>query len=419
MFITSVLYLFLASGPLLPRREFGAVTSSSSLAIGGIIDALTGSSKSDDRYLGSSGISVSPIALGTQRWVSDDFNAPDESACLDLLDIAFEHDVRTIDTAEQYPIPSSPTTPEGATEVTIGNWMKARSIDRSKMTLISKITGATNVTPRNIEKDLDGSLRRLQTSYLDVYMLHWPQRYQPQSNWGQSLQYRRSGEYNRRCSFEELVTTMDKMVKKGKIRGWGTCNDSSYGITKMSVLAEQMGATKPCAFQGDYSLLDRKSDENSVLEACSPFNEDIGFMAYNVLAGGMLTGKYMNRVNGQLRGRMDTRGWGGTLYRYQSPAAKAAISRYSELAKASGMSLGELSVRWGMQREGVSTLLLGQSNVEQLRETLAWAKRGKQLGDDLMWEVDRIHMSHRNPIWANDQVPKEWGGSGLIGEPIP
>ena len=102
---------------------------------------------------------------------------------------------------------------------------------------------------------------RLQTDYLDVYMLHWPQRYSPQSNWGQSLMYRREMEYRRRISFEELVSTMDRMAKKGKIRGWGLCNDSSFGLTKASAVATSMGALKPCAFQGDFSLLDRKSEE--------------------------------------------------------------------------------------------------------------------------------------------------------------
>ena len=96
-------------------------------------------------------------------------------------------------------------------------------------------------------------------------------------------------------------------------------------------------------------------------------------MAYNVLAGGMLTGKYMSKNKGSgLRGRMDTRSWGGTLYRYQSNPAKSAISSYSAVAEAAGMSLGELSVRWALQRDGVSTLLMGQSGLEQLEQQIGW-----------------------------------------------
>ena len=199
---------------------------------------------------------------------------------------------------------------------------------------------------------------------------------------------------------------------------------SAYGLTKCAVTAGLMGLTGPCAFQGDYSLLDRKSEENGVLEAASPFNEDVGFMAYNVLAGGMLTGKYMsqNSSGGSARGRMDTKGWGGTLYRYQSGPAKAAIVEYEALAKKYKMSLGELSVRWALESEGVSTLLLGHSSVDQLKETLKWAERAETEGPlppELSWECDRVHMKNRNPIFANDNVPKEWRGQGLLGENIP
>ena len=362
--------------------------------------------------------------MGTQRWVSTDFNAPDEAECFAMLDYAYERGVRTLDTAEQYPIPSGPGSPEGSTEATIGKWMKTRNIDRTTMTIASKITGATNVSPRNIEKDLDGTLKRLQTDYLDVYLLHWPQRYSPQSNWGQSLRYDKRGEYRRACTFEELVQTMDRMAKKGKIRGWGLCNDSSYGLTKSCVLASQMGMLKPCVFQGDFSLLDRKSEENGVLEAASEFNENVGFMAYNVLAGGQLTGKYLRaKPMGQgLRGRFDTRGWGGTLYRYRSGPAQAAMRDYSKLAEKYQLSLGELSVRWALERDGVSTLLLGSSSKAQLEETLAWAEKSQREGPlpyELTWDIDRVHMKNRSPIFANDNVPREWEGAGLIGEPIP
>ncbi|GMI58433.1 hypothetical protein ScalyP_jg2301 [Parmales sp. scaly parma] len=415
----SVLFFFLSSP--LTRLDF-ITSSSTTLSIGSFFGngQIAPPAPLSPRTLGSTDITVSPLALGTQRWVSSDFNAPDQATCFDLLDTAYDAGVRTIDTAEQYPIPSDSSNPEGATETTIGNWLKARpNIDRKSMTIVSKITGSTNVSKNNIEKDLDGTLRRLQTSYLDVYLLHWPQRYSPQSNWGQSLKYNANMEYKRAISFEELVATMDKMVKKGKIRGWGLCNDSAYGLTKASVIAKANNLNAPCTFQGDFSLLDRKSEENGVLETCSLYNEDIGFMAYNVLAGGILTGKYGSKKSGGgARGRFDDRGWGGTLYRYRSGPALEAVAQYSKLAKDENMELGELAIRWALEREGVDTLLLGHSNVDQLKEQIGWAKKGK-LGDGVGWEIDRVHMRNRNPIFANDDVPKEWAGTGLIGEQIP
>lgn len=419
------LCLLLLASPSLPRSSF---LQTSSLL--GVSDALSGlfggrtppppSSPPAPRSLGASGISVSPLALGTQRWVSSDFNAPDEVECFAILDAAYEAGCRTIDTAESYPIPSSRDSPEGSTEEVIGRWMEARSIPRQSMTICTKITGATNVSPASLRSDLMSSLKRLRTSYVDVYLLHWPQRYSPQSNWGQSLAYNQQGEYRRRCSFEELVTTMGQLEKEGKIRGWGLCNDSAYGLTKSCVLAKALSLPPPCAFQGDFSLLDRKAEENGVLEAASPFNEDVGFMAYNVLAGGQLTGKYLGgkAAGAPPRGRFDTRGWGGTLYRYRSGPAADATKRYAEIARSAGVPLGELAVRWALGRDGVSTLLLGHSDSGQLRETLAWAEKGALPGD-VMFEIDRVHMRNRNPIFANDAVPKDFYGAGAIGEPIP
>jgi len=140
----------------------------------------------------------------------------------------------------------------------------------------------------------------MQTDYIDVYQLHWPGRYSPQSNWGQSLSYNiedASNPYWRGMggpiSFEELCLAMQELIDAGKIRGWGLCNDNSYGLTACTRTAKALGTTPPCSFQGDFSLIDRKSEENGVAEAASPYNENVGFMAYNALAGGVLTGKYL------------------------------------------------------------------------------------------------------------------------------
>ena len=136
--------------------------------------------------------------------------------------------------SEQYPIPSDGQSAfEGDTERVIGSWMKDRKVARDKVVISTKITGGRNITPRNIQKDCDGSLERLQTDYIDVYLLHWPQRYSPQSNWGQSLKYNLADDSNpywRRnggpTSFEDLCLSMEDLVQKGKIRSWGLCNDN-------------------------------------------------------------------------------------------------------------------------------------------------------------------------------------------------
>lgn len=331
---------------------------------------------------------------------------------------------------------------EGDSEILIGNWIKDRKVSRDKVVIATKITGGRNVNPRNIKVDCENSLKRLQTDYIDIYLLHWPQRYSPQSNWGQSLKYNLETDANSPywrgnggpTSFEELCSSMENLIQQGKIRGWGLCNDNAYGLTASTRTAKMLGTTPPACLQGDFSILDRKSEENGVAEAASPYNENVGFMSYNALAGGMLTGKYIdkpaalddlenrNRAIESLqkpRGRMDTRGWGGTLYRYRTAAAQEAIQDYAKLAKANGMSLTELSLRWNKQRSLITTTLLGHTNMKQLKETLDIFTKKQPLSEDLMWEIDRIHMRNRLPLFSSNRVGKDWYGEGEIGEPIP
>lgn len=175
------------------------------------------------KRLGNGDIIVSELGLGTQRWMGDDFNSPNEELCFKFLDEAIlNQGISLIDTAEQYPIPSSATKPEGLTETTIGKWIAKDKVNRrSKLIISTKITGGRNVNRNNIIKDCDGSLRRLGTDYIDVYLLHWPARYTPQSNWGQSLQYHNEVEqyYQGNAGFAEIAETMGQLVKEGKIRG--------------------------------------------------------------------------------------------------------------------------------------------------------------------------------------------------------
>mmetsp|Transcript_39586 Transcript_39586/g.118829 ORF Transcript_39586/g.118829 Transcript_39586/m.118829 type:complete len:319 (+) Transcript_39586:509-1465(+) len=318
--------------------------------------------------------------------------------------------------------------------------MRERKVPREKVVIASKITGGRNVTPKNIRRDCDGSLERFKTDYIDVYQLHWPQRYSPQANWGQSLKYNVENDrdpywrqFGGPTSFEELCVAMEDLVQRGKIRSWGLCNDNAYGLTACTRTAKSLGTTPPCSIQGDFSILDRKSEENGVAEAASPFNENVGFMSYNALAGGMLTGKYMDvpaalddsdraRAMKSIespRGRHDTRGWGGTLYRYRTDAARAAIAEYAQIAKKYGMSLTELSLRWNRQRSLVTTTLVGHSNMRQLQESLKYFTVKEPLSDQIMWDIDMVHMKNRLPLFSSNRVGRDWLGEGEIGEPIP
>jgi len=388
------------------------------------------------KRLGGGDIIVSEIGLGTQRWGSADFNAPDEAKCHKLMDRAIlGSGVNLIDTAEQYPIPSTRDKPEGDTERIIGSWLAKDRARRSKVVIASKITGGRNVNARNIIADCEASLKRLGTDYLDVYTLHWPARYSPQSNWGQSLEYKQEIEAysSNRASFEEICGAMGKLQAQGKIRGWGMCNDNTYGLTASCYAARELGVPPPIVMQNDYSIINRRIEEQGLSEASSPVHENVGFMAYNVLAGGVLTGKYLEtpaavddpnaerrrRSFESPRGRMDERGWGQTLYRYRSDPAEEATRAYAALADKYKMPLTELALRWAQHRNAVTTSLLGHTSLAQLDQDLSYFAKKDPLPDKLLWEIDRVHMRNRLPIFSSTRVGQDWDGEGQIGEPIP
>ncbi len=149
-------------------------------------------------------------------------------------------------------------------------------------------------------------------------------------------------------------------------------------------------------------------------------------MSYNALAGGMLTGKYMDRPAAldnldrakiieameNPRGRMDEFGWGRTLYRYRSEAAQEAIADYAKIAKDAGMSLTELSLRWCRQRSLITTTLVGHTTMDQLKQSVEYFTRTEPLSEKIMWEIDRVHMRNRLPIFSSSHVGKEWYGEG-------
>ena len=211
------------------------------------------------------------------------------------------------------------------------------------------------------------------------------------------------------------------------------CNDNAYGLTASCYAARASGAAPPLVMQNDYSLINRRIEENGLSEASSPVHENVGFMAYNALAGGVLTGKYLERPAAvdetsreralkslqSPRGRMDERGWGYTLYRYRSGPADKATREYAALAKRFGMSLTELSLRFCRERSAVTTTLLGHTSMAQLEEDLKYFQAREPLPRELLWEIDRVHMKNRLPIFASTRVGKDWDGEGEIGEPIP
>lgn len=236
------------------------------------------------------------------------------------------------------------------------------------------------------------------------------------------------GSYRGHASFDEVAQTLGELVQAGTLRSYGICNDNAVGLCLTAAAAQRLGVPGPSAMQNDFSLIDRRAEENGLSEAASPIHLNCGFMAYNVLAGGVLTGKYIDKPAAAdvarspyaqaPRGRHDDRSWGPTLYRYRSAPALAATRAYKKLADRFGISLTELSLRWCAHRPLVSSSLLGVTSVAQLKENLRCFRKGP-LPAELRWEVDRVHMRNRLPIFSSERVGADWDGEGEIGERIP
>jgi len=143
--------------------------------------------------------------------------------------------------------------------------------------LATKITGGSRVSRQGIFDAVDGSLQRLGVDHLDLVQTHWPSRYSPQSNWGQSLAYRRAGQEGRRfADADEVTAALGELVASGKVRGYGFCNDNAVGLVGAAEVARRLGVAGPCVMQNDFSLLNRRVEENGVSEASAPWHYNCG-----------------------------------------------------------------------------------------------------------------------------------------------
>lgn len=265
--------------------------------------------------------------------------------------------VNFLDTAEMYPVPTRKET-QGETDRIIASWLAKR--DRSKVVLATKVAGpgitwlpgrnghSSRVTAKEIELSVDFSLQRLGTDYIDLLQIHWPDRYVPLFGAGP---YNMSLERDA-VSFEEQLTAMDNLIKKGKVRYFGVSNETPYGVMKFSALAEKLGLPKLVSIQNSYSLITRSDYEAGLIEVCSPRNENVGLLAYSPLAGGILTGKYSDpKVSSGSRLNL----FPGYMQRFKQSLCVAAVDEYSRIAAKHGMTPAELALAWCYSRPHVAS----------------------------------------------------------------
>ena len=335
------------------------------------------------RPLGRTDLQVSLITLGTMTWGEQNSEADAHAQ----LDYALAAGVNLIDTAELYPVPPRPET-QGLTESYIGSWIKARG-NREKIVLASKVSGPVRGTDssirpqqaldrKNIRAALDASLKRLNTDYLDLYQLHWPQR---ATNCFGKLNYQYTDD-KATVTLLETLEALTEQVRAGKIRYIGVSNETPWGVMRYLQLAEKHELPRIVSIQNPYSLLNR-SFEIGLAEISQ--HEGVELLAYSSLAFGTLSGKYLNGAKpAGARNTLFTR-----FNRYSGQQTQRAIAEYVALAKKHGLDPSQMALAFVRQQPFVASTLLGATSVEQLKINLD--SLDVILDEDVLQALEEIH----------------------------
>ncbi|GHD68173.1 NADP(H)-dependent aldo-keto reductase [Jeongeupia chitinilytica] len=342
------------------------------------------------RKLGRSGIEVSLIGLGTMTWGEQNTEAEAHAQ----IDYALDRGVNLLDAAEMYPVPPRPET-QGRTEQYIGSWI-ARTGRRKDIVLATKAAGPVRQshqpshippgghTASNLERALDASLKRLQTDYVDLYQLHWPDR--STNTFGRLGYPWIDGEES--VAIEVTLEALAGFIKAGKVRAIGVSNETPWGLSRFLNAADWLGLPRVASIQNPYNLLNRTFEIG-----LSEFShrEDIGLLAYSPLAFGVLSGKYLDGAKPQ--------GARLSLYerfsRYTNPQAEAAAREYVGLAKRLGLSPVQLALAFVNSRPFTTSNLIGATTLAQLKENIDSAD--VTLGEVALQEIEAIHTRQPSP----------------------
>lgn len=341
------------------------------------------------RRLGRTDIKVSAICLGTMTFGEQNSEAHAHAQ----LDYALTQGVNFVDTAEMYPVPPRPDT-YGRTEEYIGSWLKRRG-DRSQIILASKVAGPARdlsylregqarLDRANIEAALDGSLRRLQTDYIDLYQLHWPDR---STNTFGKLGYQHDPA-DLSVPIEETLQVLGDLVRTGKIRYIGLSNETPWGAMRFLHLAEELNLPRAVSVQNPYSLLNR-SFEIGMAEVAH--REELGLMAYSPLGFGVLSGKYLggNQPAGARLTLFDR------FRRYRSRRGQLATEAYVSLARSQGLDPAQMALAYVASRPFVTSVIIGATGLEQLAANIK--SLDLTLSPLVTAGIEEIHQDNPNP----------------------
>ncbi|MBA0705251.1 hypothetical protein Golax_017457 [Gossypium laxum] len=325
-----------------------------------------------------------------------------EKEAHEMLSYAFEHGINALDTSEAYPIPMKKET-SGRTDLYIASWLKSQP--RDKVILATKVCGYSErsaylrdnakvlrVDAVNIRESVEKSLKRLNTDYIDLLQIHWPDRYVPlfgeyfydSSKWRPSI------------PFVEQLKALQEVIDEGKVRYIGVSNETSYGVMEFVHAARVEGLSKIVSIQNSYSLLVRRF-EVDLVEVCHPKNCNIGLLSYSPLGGGALSGKYLD-INSEAakKGRMNL--FPGYMERYNESIAKEATIQYIEMAKKHGLSPVQLALGFVRDRPFMTSSIIGATSVEQLKEDIdAFLTTQRPLPPEVMEDIEAIFKRYKDP----------------------
>ncbi len=337
----------------------------------------------ESRRLGRSGIVVSEICLGTMTYGSH----LDEKASFEILDYAYDHGIDFFDTAEIYPVPPQADW-MGRSEEIVGKWLKTK--DRDGVILASKVTGPghgwfkppvrhgkTALDRVHIRTAIEGSLRRLGTDYVDLYQTHWP---------------------DHDFGYEETLTTLTELQEEGKIRVFGSSNETAWGTMKAEHVAEEKGLGRYETIQNNFSINNRRF-EDALADIC--LREDISLLPYSPIGGGVLSGKYNDgalpegarfteylKEQGERQRKM--------AHRFVNDKSLGTTAELMKLAAKHEMDVVTLVVAWSKQHDYVASTIIGANSIEQLKPSLAAAEL--KLSDEMLQAIDAISEKYPYPM---------------------
>jgi aryl-alcohol dehydrogenase-like predicted oxidoreductase len=345
--------------------------------------------------LGHTDISVSKVCLGTMTYGDQNTQADANNQ----LDYALSQGINFIDTAEMYPVPPKAET-YTRTEPMIGKWLKTQK--RDQIILGSKVSGRNrglnwirngddSLTRANIRSAIHDSLKRLQTDYLDLYQLHWPERNVPlfgQYQFDPKLEFDAQGHQKAWVSIQTQLETLAELIQEGKVRAIGLSNEQPWGLMEFLRIAKEYNLPRVATLQNSYHLMNRHIDFglSEIL-----YRENISLLAYSPLAFGHLTGKYID--DPQAKGRVTM--FKGYAQRYTKPSVAAASAAYAKLARAHGLTPTQLALSFVMHRWCVSSTIIGATSMAQLQENIA--AYDVKLSDEVLSEIEQIHLTMMNP----------------------